>query len=135
MTPQKKKKKKKNTLKQTKVISNPGPLDFKSKAFPLGHAHLDCIMVTNQRNIRATEKNWNLVGKIIRIWPEHKPTPTHTHTHTHTHPYTHTPTHPPTHPPHTQYRTNYCTNQGRWNTRLLVHDNTCASILNVGSAQ
>ena len=93
-------KKKKKMLKQTQVISNPGPLDYKTSALSTRPRFLNYYpMKNNQWNTRAPDITDIWLAKSLELGPNTTPPPTHTHLHTHT----------PTHTPPGKRRTNHCT--------------------------
>ena len=77
----------KNMLKQTQVISNPGPLDYKTSALSTRPRSLDYSpMKNNEWNTRAPDITKLWLAKSLKFGPN-------------TNPHTHTPPHTPPHPP------------------------------------
>ena len=92
----------KKMLKQTQVISNPGPLDYKTSALSTGPRSLDYSPIKNNEwNTRAPDITNIWLANSLEFGPNTNP-----HTHTHTHPHTLTHTHTP---PPGKRRTNHCT--------------------------
>ena len=83
-------------LKQTQVISNPGPLDYNTSALSTRPRFLDYYpMKNNQWNTRAPDITDIGLAKSLEFGPNTNPH-THTHTPTSTPPtHIHTPPPPP----------------------------------------